>query len=213
MVLAVVTAFIFISAWLTIRAKMIRSISRLLIFKPLTMGLILFLFIILGRHRFDLYFFTVLCGLILSMTGDVFLIFPEKHFIKGLAAFLAAHVFYIAAFSSGKPLTVTLWIPLLLFIYGAVIFLVLRPSLNKMALSVGAYIVVILVMTWQAWERWMWFQNRTALCAAAGAMLFLISDSLLAFNRFRRSFRMAEVLILSTYFAAQWLIALSVQSN
>ena len=213
MALVIVTIFILISICLTIRAKTIHSTTQLLIFKPLTMGLILFLFIIPGHHRFDLYFFTILCGLIFSLIGDVFLIFPEKNFLKGLIGFLTAHLFYIAAFSSAKPLTVTLWIPLLLLIYGSVIFLILHPSLNKMALPVGFYIVVVNVMTWQAWERWVWFQNRMTLCAAIGSVLFLISDSLLAFNRFKRSFRMAEVLILSTYFAAQWLIALSVQYN
>jgi uncharacterized membrane protein YhhN len=213
MVLTIITVLIFISICFTIYAKTIHSTIQLLIFKLLTMGLILSLFITLGYHRFDLYFTAILCGLLFSLLGDVFLIFPGKHFIKGLAAFLTAHLFYIAAFSSGKPLTATWWIPLLLFVYGSIFFLVLRPDLNKMALPVGAYIVVILVMTWQAWERWMWIQNRTALCAAVGSTLFFVSDSLLAFNRFKRSFRMADALILSTYFTAQWLIALSVQSN
>jgi uncharacterized membrane protein YhhN len=211
MILAVVTAFIFISTCFTIRAKMVHSTSQLLIFKLLTIGLILFLFIVLGYKRPDFYFFTVLFGLLFSLAGDLFLISPEKHFLKGLLAFLTAHLFYIAAFSSSRSLTVTLWIPLSLLIYGSVIFLILRPNLNKMALPVGVYIVVILVMAWQAWERWMWLQNRAALFAAVGSALFLISDSLLAFNRFKRSFKIAEALILSTYFTAQWLIAMSVQ--
>ena len=213
MIFTVVTFFIFISTCLTIRAKMVCSTIQLLIFKPLTMGLILFLFFISGYKRPDFYFFAVLFGLLFSLAGDLFLIFPKRHFLKGLIGFLAAHLCYIAAFSSGKPLTITLWIPLLLFVYGSVIFLILRPNLNKMALPVGFYIVVILIMAWQAGERWMWFQNRAALFAAIGSVLFLISDSLLAFNRFKQSFKIAEVLILSTYFTAQWLIALSVQST
>ncbi|HIC51136.1 MAG TPA: lysoplasmalogenase, partial [Candidatus Marinimicrobia bacterium] len=43
-----------------------------------------------------------------------------------------------------------------------------------------------------------------------GAVLFLISDGLLAINRFMRPFRVAQAVILTTYFTAQWLIALSV---
>jgi uncharacterized membrane protein YhhN len=50
----------------------------------------------------------------------------------------------------------------------------------------------------------------SGLLAFVGACLFAISDSALALNRFRRSFRSAQFLILSTYYAAQCLIALSV---
>ena len=133
MILAVVTALIFICICLTIHAKAIHSTTRLLIVKPLTMGLILFIVVVYGYCRADLYFYMILCGLLFSLTGDIFLIFPRKHFLKGLIGFLIAHLFYIAAFSSGKPLTFNLWIPLLLLIYGSVIFLILRPNLNKMA--------------------------------------------------------------------------------
>ena len=48
------------------------------------------------------------------------------------------------------------------------------------------------------------------LLAAIGAVLFLISDGLLAINRFRKEYPYAHVLILSTYYGAQCLIALSV---
>jgi len=43
-----------------------------------------------------------------------------------------------------------------------------------------------------------------------GAVLFIVSDSVLAWNRFRKKFQNAQTVILSTYYAAQWLIALSV---
>lgn len=213
MVFIIGTACIVISSCLTIRAKSIHSKNQFLIFKPLTMGLILSLAIVFGCHHPGFYFFTIISGLLFSLIGDILLIFPEKYFLRGLISFCMAHLFYIVAFSSGRPMTVTLWIPLLLLVYGSVIFLILRPNLNKMALPVGLYIIVIMAMAWQAWERWLWFQNGMALCAAVGAVLFLISDSLLAFDRFKRSFKIAEALILSTYFAAQWLIVLSIQSG
>lgn len=53
------------------------------------------------------------------------------------------------------------------------------------------------------------FQRKEAL-AAVGAVLFVASDSMIAINRFQGHFRLAELLILVTYFTAQWLIALSV---
>jgi alkenylglycerophosphocholine/alkenylglycerophosphoethanolamine hydrolase len=45
--------------------------------------------------------------------------------------------------------------------------------------------------------------------AAVGALLFVASDSALAWNRFKSEFKSAQAVILATYFAAQWLIALS----
>ncbi len=77
-------------------------------------------------------------------------------------------------------------------------------------MPVVVYMVVILVMAWQAWERWHQTGQSAALLAFLGAVLFLISDSALAVNRFRGGYKSAQALTLSTYFAAQWLIARSV---
>ncbi|MCB0156555.1 MAG: hypothetical protein KDD83_00360, partial [Caldilineaceae bacterium] len=72
------------------------------------------------------------------------------------------------------------------------------------------YMAVILVMGWQALARWLTLGTLAAGLAAVGALLFVISDSVLALDRFRGRFVMARLLVLSTYFAAQWLIAWSV---
>jgi len=93
---------------------------------------------------------------------------------------------------------------------GLCMFSILAPHLGKMKLPVLVYMVVILVMAWQAWERWHQTGQSAALLAFLGAVLFCISDSALAVNRFRGSYKMARLLTLSTYFAAQWLIARSV---
>ncbi len=79
-----------------------------------------------------------------------------------------------------------------------------------MKIPVFVYVLVILVMGWRAWERWTGTRMKTALFAFFGAMLFIISDSVLALNKFREHFEIARALSLTTYFCAQWLIALSV---
>jgi uncharacterized membrane protein YhhN len=94
--------------------------------------------------------------------------------------------------------------------YGIFIFSILSPHLGQMKLPVLVYMVVILVMAWQAWERWSQTGQSGALLAFLGAVLFLISDSALAVKRFGGRYKSAPALILSTYFAAQWLIARSV---
>jgi uncharacterized membrane protein YhhN len=72
------------------------------------------------------------------------------------------------------------------------------------------YLLVILTMAWQALTRWSAPQTTSTMLAAAGAIAFVVSDSTLALDRFREKFRSARVLVLATYWLAQWLIALSV---
>jgi uncharacterized membrane protein YhhN len=88
-----------------------------------------------------------------------------------------------------------------------IIFVILLPGLNGMALPVSVYVIVILAMAWQAWDQWDDKRARWALLAFVGAVLFVISDSILALNKFGEPFAAARALTLTTYFSAQWLIA------
>ena len=68
---------------------------------------------------------------------------------------------------------------------------------------------VILIMSGLAWERHLPLELPQTLFAACGAILFLISDALLAWNRFRMKFKSAQFLIMGTYYVAQWVLAMS----
>ncbi len=70
-------------------------------------------------------------------------------------------------------------------------------------------ILVILIMSRLAWERHLQLELPQTLFAACGAILFLISDALLAWNRFRMKFKSAQFLIMGTYYVAQWALAMS----
>jgi uncharacterized membrane protein YhhN len=178
------------------------------IFKPLTMVFIL-LIAIFGQANLPLYRYMIIAGLVFSMAGDVFLMLPSDRFVAGLVAFLIAHLFYIVAFMS--EISTLIWWPLIpLVTYGIVIYIILAPYLGKLKSPVFIYIVVILIMAWLAWERWSHSSQSGALLACVGAFLFIISDTILAINRFRGAFKLARVLNLTTYFAAQCLIASSV---
>ena len=72
-----------------------------------------------------------------------------------------------------------------------------------------AYGLVILVMAWRASAAWAVLGSFPALLALAGALLFVVSDTLLAINRFIRQFRWSKVAVLGTYYAGQALIAAS----
>jgi uncharacterized membrane protein YhhN len=169
----------------------------------------IWLIAISGQATLPPYKYMIIAGLVFSMAGDVFLMLPSDRFVAGLVAFLVAHLFYIVAFIS-EISTLILWPLIPLVTYGIVIYFILAPYLGKLKPPVLIYIVVILIMAWLAWERWSQTNQSGALLAYVGAILFVISDSILAINRFRGAFKQARVLNLTTYFAAQCLIAGSV---
>ena len=90
---------------------------------------------------------------------------------------------------------------------GSVIYIFLLYGLNEMAIPVAFYDIMILTMAWQAWDQWDQLRTRWALLAFIGALLFVLSDSILALNRFGEPFAASRALTLSTYYSAQWLIA------
>ncbi|MGH8561430.1 MAG: lysoplasmalogenase, partial [Nevskiales bacterium] len=131
-------------------------------------------------------------------------------FVPGLLSFLVAHLLYIAAFSAPAGFLAA---PLLALPYLAgagLLLVILLPKTGTLALPVIVYSAALATMGWQAAGRWQTLQDDASLCAMIGAILFMVSDSVLAINRFARPFRAAEALLLTTYFAAQTLIALSV---
>ncbi len=154
----------------------------------------------------------ILTGLAFSLAGDVFLMLPGGWFVSGLACFLAAHVAYIAAFVSGRrPLAD--WRPLMPFaVFGVGYLAVLWNGLDGLRLPVAAYMAAIVTMAWQAHARARAGRHGARL-AAIGSVFFVVSDGLLAWNRFQQPFSWAGPAITVTYVAAQWLIARSVDTS
>jgi len=208
--LRVLTLSALVSAVIHIRAEYLGPEYIVYIFKPLTMVFILSTAVLAARKNACFYSCAVIGGLLFSVAGDVFLMLPTDQFIAGLVSFLIAHLFYIAAFSRGMKIRSSAAAAILFVLFGIVIYGVLAPYLGKMKLPVIAYIVVILVMGWRAWDRYGQTRHHSALFAFVGAVLFIVSDSVLALNRFREPFAIGRALNLSTYFAAQWLIAFSI---
>ena len=142
-----------------------------------------------------------------SLAGDVFLMFPG-FFIPGLVSFLVAHLFYVALFKSGQTwfphrgaLAATLGIGVAMYAFlwaGG-----LPPALRA---PVAAYVLVIALMAAQAIGRATVLRDAPSLWVAIGAGFFMLSDSLLATNRFVTPLPMAQVWVLATYYAAQALI-------
>lgn len=208
MLTSILVLLVMLTCAIHIRAEYRGPQWQVYIFKPLTMVFI-WLIAILGQAALPLYKYMIIAGLVFSMAGDVFLMLPSDRFVAGLVAFLVAHLFYIVAFMS--EISTLIWWPLILLVtYGIVIYFILAPHLGKLKPPVIIYIVVILVMAWLAWGRWRQTGQGGALLAFLGAILFVISDTILATDRFHGAFKAARVLNLATYFAAQCMIAGSI---
>lgn len=201
------------SAALAVWAEHRGARRALYVFKPLATVLVLALAAAAPQPVSRGYQALVCAGLLFSLAGDVFLMLPRDRFVPGLASFLVAHLFYVAAFA---PRPVRLAAPLALaalLAYGIVLMRALWPRLGNLRAPVAVYAAALLVMAWQAAERWAMLHTTPALLAAAGAGLFVISDSVLAWERFRGKGAYGPAVVLGTYFAAQWLIASSVSTT
>lgn len=180
------------------------------VFKPLATALLLLLAASGPAGFSSPYAAAILAGLFFSLLGDVFLMLPADRFRSGLFSFLLAHACYVLAFTRDSPFaTPTLPFVLCLAIGGAVLPALWSGIPPRLRLHVAAYVAILLVMAGQAASRAAHLHAAPALYAALGAALFVLSDTLLAWNRFRRPFPAAQALIHATYFPAQWLIAIS----
>jgi len=181
--------------------------------KPLTMVMIITIAMRGAKTGRSFYAYAVAGGLLFSMAGDIFLMLPSDCFIQGLVSFLIGHLFYISAFTYGRRFKVSPWVLAAFACYGVVIFLVLLPNLGDVTVPVAVYIVAILIMGWQAWERRAVLGTSGAMLALTGAILFIMSDSILALNRFGTPFHIGRLLNLATYFTAQWCMAVSIPTG
>ncbi|MDP2748565.1 lysoplasmalogenase [Pseudomonas sp.] len=150
-------------------------------------------------------------GLLASLAGDILLDWPGDLFVFGLGAFLFAHLAYLRAYLS--DCTQPAWLALLLALAtGGTMFAILaRANLGPLLIPVACYALAISAMLWRALARLgqPGLNSSTTRLAAAGAALFVLSDSLIGINRFVAPFDAAPLAIMLTYWLGQWAIAAS----
>lgn len=154
-------------------------------------------------------------GLVFSMAGDIFLMLPRERFIAGLVAFLLAHVAYVVGFNQ-TPTAFNL----AGFILAVLVALVFLRVYRRIAAGLDAsgqaalktpvliYSLVISVMLLSALltlaaDTW---QAGAAILVSAGALLFFLSDTLLAWNKFVTPIKWGRLAVIITYHLGQILI-------
>lgn len=177
--------------------------------KPGTMVFMILLAAVGLGEEPGIYGWLILIGLLFSIVGDIFLMLPSDKFIQGLSSFFLAHVFYVVAFflqmKEGPGLD---WFTLFLILLAAVYYRFLQPGVKEdgggmLQVAVLSYVLVISLMVWTSW-----FTGSSLVLA--GALLFYLSDAILAWNRFVHPFPRGDFGVMTTYFSAQYLLALSV---
>jgi len=154
-----------------------------------------------------------------SLLGDTFLMFAGKNqlfFMAGLGSFLVSQIGYISLFQhSNKIAGIQSWLFLkkhpgwlfLYFLYGNLIYFLLFPNLDLvLKVAVFVYMVALLGMSVMALNRKGTKPVKSFQFVFIGSLLFVISDSVIAINKFLQPVPFDGLIVMSTYMAAQFLI-------
>ncbi|WP_029269507.1 lysoplasmalogenase [Flavobacterium sp. KJJ] len=178
--------------------------------------------ILIPLLAFGVYFYpkfpskkTLLVSLFFSWVGDVILLFAdiaEIYFILGLVAFLISHIMYCALFNKQikgkfKRNTVVFGIgSILIALYLVGMLCLLLPSLGELRIPVIVYATVISIMLIFAFNGFLIWEKPGNFYIFLGAIVFVVSDSILAINKFYSSIEKSSFFIMLTYLVAQYLI-------
>jgi uncharacterized membrane protein YhhN len=206
--------FLVVTVTLLVRAKLRADQRGVFFFKPVSTLLVIAvaLLSLLTPTSQPVFTLGITLGLVLSLGGDLALMFmSSKAFLIGLVLFLLAHVVYAIVFTvpdGFHPQDLLTGAALLILAVG--VYLYLRPGLGSMRAPVILYILFICLMVNRAVSTFFGeaFTTTQAWLITLGAILFWLSDLMLAINRFRHPFRL-EATSLFLYYGGQLLIALS----
>jgi uncharacterized membrane protein YhhN len=152
-------------------------------------------------------------ALVFSIIGDVALLFENRNplfFMVGLGSFLLAHVLYILAFNAirktyGGARLRWIWV-LAVAAYLCILLYTLMPYLGELQIPVIVYAVVLCGMLLMVVHAFRSLYKKPGIICLAGALLFVVSDSVLAINKFYSGFTLSGIVIMFTYACAQYFL-------
>lgn len=174
--------------------------------KPLLMITLGFFYFRLTQSNFNKRDRLVLIALFFCCLGDTFLMFQKfnpNFFLLGLGAFLLGHVCYIFLFQQEGKSRHFRWLPFISYAC-LLLFFLLNKIPGDFKIPVILYAVVITIMGIRASERQV--NDKSYQYVLIGAILFIISDSLIALNKFVIDIPLSGLWVMSTYVVAQYLI-------
>lgn len=186
--------------------------------KPITM-IFLFIWLLLSSSVLSGIALWFGIGLLLSLAGDVFLMLPNEQFIAGLVAFLLAHVAYIIGFNQTLPPFNALGLVMAVLVGITAVQLYKRvaagllaqgkENLQKPVLAYTAVISIMLLSALLTFSRSDW-NAAAAITASIGAALFMLSDAILAWNKFVTPIKNGRVMNMAAYHLGQIVLIVGV---
>jgi len=200
--------YIIVSA-INVVAELVSSEELNKFTKPLLMPILIFYVYRSSIGNTTLKVLLLSAALLFSWFGDVVLMYQsnELYFIAGIGLFLVAQIIYVIVLrkSTYQPPKIILISTLPFLAYGGLLFYFLLPA-GEFTVPILIYGLVILAMIISAFSRKGLTSTYSFQLAFAGSLLFVLSDSILAINAFKTAIPYADVFIMSTYCAAQFLL-------
>ena len=182
-----------------------------LITKPLIMISLATYYFAYARN-FKMTFFT---AIVAALMGDIFLMWDhEMSFILGLGSFLVMQLLYAVVFIKDRDRVDTIDIvgAIIVTFIGIGLMYVLVPDVEgSLKAAVSVYCLAIMVMVISAVFRDK--SHQSYLPVTCGALLFMISDAVLAIDKFSMPIEYGSMIVIGTYMAAQYLIVLGVSDK
>lgn len=178
--------------------------------KCLLMPLLALCYVACARSFSTLVLIGILCG----FAGDVLLLHPENpgRFAGGLVAFAVGHICYAIHMMLLRSAAPAWWVAAIaIALYMALIWLIMhklrRDLPQSFVLPCLVYMLIICFMSFAALLLMLYWRTLNAALLFIGSLLFMVSDTVLAFDTFRpRPIRHGGILIMGTYILAQTLI-------
>ena len=154
----------------------------------------------------------IVAGLVCSLAGDVALLWPVQGFLAGLVAFLLGHLCYLMALTRrvrflASPIAFCAWA----IVAGGVLAGLWAGVPAELRIPVLVYVCALAAMAAQASSVWLARRGHADAArwrrVAIGGGLFVLSDAILAADRFVGGVPLPTLWNLSTYWLAQWFIA------
>ena len=200
-----VTWIFFSISLLDITGVVLNNSLLQLIFKPLIMPSLILLYYLSSKRKNKWY----IVAIFFSFLGDVLLLDKSNMFLFGIAAFLITQLLYV--FIISKELPPSHWrtkliasIPFVAFFI--ILIKVLKPGLGEFFLPVVIYGVAISIFGMVSLLNYFIRRDKSSLTLLFGAVLFILSDSMIALNKFYEAKALYGLSIMVTYILAQYLI-------
>jgi len=195
-----------------ILGESLRILKIRYITKPLLLPLLAFYYLANASEPSTLLLLAMAGGWL----GDIFLMLPDpektrRWFKVGLIAFLTGHILYIAVFIDAALGRISLSVPFLalmafVFLYGFLVFIKLKPYMGSMTPAITLYIAIIAAMGMSTVLCLPGQNPGPALTAIAGAVFFMVSDTVNGWNRFAKKIPFERLITMPTYLAGQGLL-------